>query len=205
LTLKDLAAGRLDLYSANDRRETTVPISETTRERDSGPRVIFSGLVRSKPVSLTDTDDVCALASTIGADRCTPNVTIWLAELEVCAQTSSAPTPTNAESKSMYRTSFMENNQFVNVSVTTRESALICPTEAFAANVYVIDWSRSLPFPRPETTSTGLIALDTSTNPLLNPFELSSFIIKRVPTGIGELMDATIFMLSRFVIMLYFE
>ena len=47
----------------------------------------------------------------------------------------------------------------------------------------------------------------SSAKPFFLPFrdELSSFTFKRVPVGIGELMDATIFMLSRFVIMLYFE
>lgn len=56
----------------------------------------------------------------------------------------------------------------------------------------------------PVTTSTGVIALDTSTKPLLDPAPLSSFTRSFVPCGIGVLIEATIFMFSRFVNMLYF-
>lgn len=113
-------------------------ISEGTYDRKSEPTVIFNGLFRSKLASLTETVDVWALARTTGAIRLTPNVTVWLAELEVCAQVSTAATPTTTERANMYRISFIGNSQFVSVSVTTRASASICPTDAFAANVYVI-------------------------------------------------------------------
>ena len=86
-----------------------MPISDTTCERDSEPIVIFSGFVRSKPVSVTDTNDDCALATTTGADRCTPNVTVWLAELDVCAQMSAAIHTTRTERESKNRINFIDS------------------------------------------------------------------------------------------------
>jgi hypothetical protein len=56
----------------------------------------------------------------------------------------------------------------------------------------------------PVTTSTGVKAPDKSTNPVLAALLLDNLTISFVPAGIMSLMDATIFMLSRFVVMLYF-
>jgi hypothetical protein len=107
--LKDFTAGRFDLYSANDRCAIAVPISDTTRERDSEPIAIFNGLVLWILVSVTDTDDAWALARITGPVRCTPNVTVWLAELEVCAQTPAATHPTRTESESKNRINFIDS------------------------------------------------------------------------------------------------
>lgn len=84
-------------------------ISERTCERKSEPTVIFNGLVRSKPISLTEIVDVWALATTTGVDRCTPNVTVWLAELDVCAQMSAATHPTRTERESKNRINFIDS------------------------------------------------------------------------------------------------
>lgn len=57
LMLKVFAEARLALLRANHRSGAALLISETTSERDSEPRVIFSGLARSAPDSLTKTEE----------------------------------------------------------------------------------------------------------------------------------------------------
>jgi len=81
--------------------------------------------------------------------------------------------------------------------------------EVFAGYTYipVIDWGLVVKMDSsealiPVTRSTGETALDMSIDPMLKPRLLPSCNRSLVPTGIGELIDATIFMLSVFVVML---
>ena len=73
-----------------DRSAPPPPRSATMSELASEPAVTFNGIALVRLMSLIDVDDACKFAAMIAALRCTPNVTVCVAELLCCAETSTA-------------------------------------------------------------------------------------------------------------------
>jgi len=94
------------------------------------------------------------------------------------------------------------HDQFVRVKVIVLDCVGTEPTEASAAKTYEIGCADSLPLEIPVTASIGDVALEISTRPVLTPLALATFIINRVPAGMGLSIETTIFMLSRLVVTL---